>query len=272
MSVNDYIASLQRVEGVSLRVEESVAEPQVVLNPASLAVEVAAGAKLRMVVVHDDPTTADLRFTLAEGAQVEMVELFRAEAFAEMQVEQAASSRFKLTTVELGAARAAYTINLNGAFAESEVNGVLTVGDKEYAVMHLRTNHNVADCHSSSVVRGLAGGEAVGEFRGMVYVAPDAQRTDAYQQNRNMLLSETARIDTLPQLEIYADDVKCSHGATVGQMDQEALYYMRQRGLSEAQARRVQLAGFVGDLVMQCGCEELCAALLAALEHKLERI
>lgn len=82
--------------------------------------------------------------------------------------------------------------------------------------MKLRTGHNVADCRSNSYIKGAAGGQAVGEFCGLVYVAPDAQRTDARQQSRNILLSETARITTQPQLEIYADDVKCSHGATVG--------------------------------------------------------
>ena len=86
---------------------------------------------------------------------------------------------------------------------------------QEHCVVRLRTNHNVPDCRSNSYIKGVAGGTAVGEFCGLVYVAPDAQRTDAQQQNRNILLSETARITTQPQLEIYADDVKCSHGATV---------------------------------------------------------
>ena len=123
----------------------------------------------------------------------------------------------------------------------------------------------------SSYIKGVAGGTAVGEFCGLVYVAPDAQRTDAQQQNRNILLSETARITTQPQLEIYADDVKCSHGATVGQMDSEAILYMRQRGLSEAQARRVQIEGFVGDVVRRCGIEPLCEAAMEAVVAKLEK-
>ena len=106
----------------------------------------------------------------------------------------------------------------------------------------------------------------------MVYVAPDAQRTDARQQSRNILLSETARITTQPQLEIYADDVKCSHGATVGQMDAEAILYMRQRGLSEAQARRLQIEGFVGDVVVRCGIEPLCGAILELASAKMEKL
>ena len=142
---------------------------------------------------------------------------------------------------------------------------------QEHCVVRLRTNHNVPDCRSNSYIKGVAGGTAVGEFCGLVYVAPDAQRTDAQQQNRNILLSETARITTQPQLEIYADDVKCSHGATVGQMDSEAILYMRQRGLSEAQARGLQIEGFVGDVVRRCGIEPLCEAAMEAVVAKLEK-
>lgn len=108
----------------------------------------------------------------------------------------------------------------------------------------------------------------MGEFGGLVYVAPDAQRTDARQQSRNMLLSRTARITTQPQLEIYADDVKCSHGATVGQMDAEAIYYMRQRGLSEAAARRLQIEGFVGDIVRRSSFEPLHEAVMELVSEK----
>ena len=138
--------------------------------------------------------------------------------------------------------------------------------------MRLHTAHNVSDCRSESCVKGVAGGRAVGEFHGLVYVAQDAQRTDAQQQSRNILLSDTARITTWPQLEIYADDVKCSHGATVGQMDAEAVYYMRQRGLSEAEARRLQIEGFVGDIVRRCGIEPLGEALLEAVAAKMKRM
>lgn len=272
MNLHDYIASLQRVEGAHLRVAESVVEPLLVADAAALTVEVAADCALRLVVLHSRPEPMALHCMLGERAHLVVVEWFEAAAAAEVHASQAAASRLKLTTVALGSATTRCTINLDGPYAESEVNGVFAVGEEEHAVMQIRTNHNVADCRSSSQVRGLAGGRAVGEFRGMVYVAPDAQRTDAYQQNRNMLLSDTARIDTLPQLEIYADDVKCSHGATVGQMDQEAVYYMRQRGIDEQQARRLQLAGFVGDLVMQCGCETLCAALQEELTFKLEKM
>ena len=135
----------------------------------------------------------------------------------------------------------------------------------------MRVSHNVPDCSSRSLVKGVAGGEATGAFQGLVYVAPGAQRTDAQQTSRNVELSTGARIVAKPQLEIYADDVKCTHGATVGQMDDEAILYMRQRGLSEAQARGVQIEGFVGDVVRRCGIEPLCEAAMEAVVAKLEK-
>jgi len=213
-----------------------------------------------------------LTLTLAEGAQLELTELFTAEAFAEVSVKQAARSRCRLTTVLLSSANASYRIDLDGADAENELGGVFLAAGEEHCVLKLHTAHNVADCRSDSYVKGVAGGQAVGEFCGMVYVAPDAQRTDARQQSRNILLSRTARITTQPQLEIYADDVKCSHGATVGQMDAEAILYMRQRGLNEAQARRLQIEGFVGDVVTRCGIEPLCGAILERAAAKIETL
>ena len=86
-------------------------------------------------------------------------------------------------------------------------------------------------------------------FGGRIYVAPDAQKTEAYQQNNNIVLGEAGRAMTQPQLEIYADDVRCSHGATVGQLDAEAIYYMRQRGIPEEAAKALMLNGFIGEIL-----------------------
>ena len=110
----------------------------------------------------------------------------------------------------------------------------------------------------------------MGEFYGLVYVAQDAQRTVARQTNRNIEIGPDAKIITKPQLEIYADDVKCSHGATVGQMDSDAIMYMRQRGLSEQQARRMQIEGFVNDIVLQAG--DIGQVLAEELTSKLETL
>ena len=267
----DIIRGFRTAEGEVFRVAGTESEPFAAVDPRRMRVEVAAGASLRLAVLHTSPEVSALEIVLEEDARLVLTELFVSEAFAEVTVKQAARSLCHITAVQLSSANASYTVDLDGPGAESLLGGAFLAAGQEHCVVRLRTNHNVPDCRSNSYIKGVAGGTAVGEFCGLVYVAPDAQRTDAQQQNRNILLSETARITTQPQLEIYADDVKCSHGATVGQMDSEAILYMRQRGLSEAQARGLQIEGFVGDVVRRCGIEPLCEAAMEAVVAKLEK-
>lgn len=268
----DIIRGFRTAQGEVFRVSGTEGTPFAALDPRRMRIEVAAGASARLVVLHMSPGMSSLDIALAEDARFELTEIFVSEAFAGVAVKQAARSLCRITAVQLSSANASYTVDLDGRGAESLLGGVFLAAGQEHCVVRLRTNHNVPDCRSNSYIKGVASGSAVGEFCGLVYVAPDAQRTDAQQQNRNILLSETARITTQPQLEIYADDVKCSHGATVGQMDSEAILYMRQRGLSEAQARRLQIEGFVGDVVRRCGVEPLCEAMMDAVIAKMEEL
>ena len=273
MTINEYITTGLRFEPVADRPFEGVDERvQWLANPESVTITLAPQASLKLLVLCTEPQSCALNVVLNEGAHLTMATLFVADAKVTCHVEANTLSRLRLTSLQNGSSSADYTVDLGGAEADSVVNALFALGGEERSRLSVRTNHLVPDCHSSSEVRGLAGGESVGSFEGMVYVAPDAQHTEAFQQNRNMLLSPTARIDTKPQLEIYADDVMCSHGATVGQMDQEAIYYMRQRGLDDLQARRLQLTGFADDLVMRCGCDELCGLLLDELNKKLDTI
>lgn len=271
-ALEDIIRDFHAIEGETLHVEGTQPTPRVAVDPRQLRVEAAADASLQLVVVHRSPEVSTLQLDLSEGAQVTLTEIFTAEAFAEVEIRQAARSTCRITAVQLASANASYRIDLNGCEAENTLGGLFLAAGDEHCVIKLRTNHNVADCRSDSYVKGVAGGCSTGEFCGLVYVAPDAQHTDARQQNRNLLLSETAHITTQPQLEIYADDVKCSHGATVGQMDTDAILYMRQRGLSQAQARLLQIEGFAADVVHKCGVEPLCEALMERLTDKLENM
>lgn len=148
-----------------------------------------------------------------------------------------------------GDARFALRTDLAGDFAEAGLWGLYLASDRQTADVELTMNHLMPDCRSNQLVKGIAAGEATGVFTGMVYVARDAQRTDAGQHNRNLLLDDTAHIYTRPQLEIYADDVKCGHGATVGRLNDEEIYYMRQRGIPEREARRMQMEGFINDVI-----------------------
>ena len=271
-AILDIIRDFRTAQGEVFRIEGTQDGPYAAVDPRRMRIEAAAGASGRIVVVHTAPDMSSLEVVAAEDARLEITEVFLAEAFAEVAVKQSARSLCRLTAVQLTSANVSYTIDLDGRDAENMLGGVFLAGGEEPCVVKLRTNHNVPDCRSNSYIKGVAGGSARGEFCGLVYVAPDAQHTDAQQQNRNILLSETAHIATQPQLEIYADDVKCSHGATVGQMDSEAVLYMRQRGLSEVQARRLQIEGFVGDVVRRCGVEPLCETMMEAVRAKMEKL
>jgi Fe-S cluster assembly protein SufD len=173
-----------------------------------------------------------------------------------------------MTSVIVAGSSLDYVADMNGRYASNVLRAAYVIGGQERASVNVRVNHNAEDCKSNSLVKGVAGGSAVGEFEGMVYVALDAQRTDAVQTSRNIEIGRGAHIVAKPQLEIYADDVKCSHGATVGQLDGEAVLYMRQRGLSLEQAKRLQIEGFVGDVVSQAGIfgEVLSQELASKLE------
>ncbi|HJI19097.1 MAG: SufD family Fe-S cluster assembly protein [Alistipes sp.] len=266
--------AFRQVDGRLLRVTRACAAglPFAAVDPDRLSVEVEAGVEAALVVLHGSPDETSIDVRLAEGASLALTEIFVSEAFVECRIRQEARSRCSVMTAMFSSANVRYRTDLDGAGAESELDGVFVAGGDEHCVVELRTAHNVPDCRSRSAVKGVAGGRALGEFRGLVYVAPDAQRTDARQQSRNVLLGAEARIDTKPQLEIYADDVKCTHGATVGMMDNEAILYMRQRGLSLQQARSLQIEGFVDDIVLRCPLDAVREALVGAVAEKLEKM
>ena len=266
--------AFRQVDGRLLRVTRACAAglPFAAVDPDRLSVEVEAGVEAALVVLHGSPDETSIDVRLAEGASLALTEIFVSEAFVECRIRQEARSRCSVMTAMFSSANVRYRTDLDGAGAESELDGVFVAGGDEHCVVELRTAHNVPDCRSRSAVKGVAGGRALGEFRGLVYVAPDAQRTDARQQSRNVLLGAEARIDTKPQLEIYADDVKCTHGATVGMMDNEAILYMRQRGLSLQQARSLQIEGFVDEIVLRCPLDAVREALVGAVAEKLEKM
>jgi Fe-S cluster assembly protein SufD len=122
---------------------------------------------------------------------------------------------------------------------------------------YMKVEHLSPHCASRQVYKGILDSQAHGVFHGRIIVHKDAQKTDAKQTNMNLLLSEDAQIDTKPQLEIYADDVKCTHGATVGQIDDEAIFYLRSRGIPEASARALLLHAFAGDMLQRVKVEPI---------------
>ena len=136
---------------------------------------------------------------------------------------------------------------LAGEGAECLINGLFMVNSGQTMDNYMLVEHAAPHCASRQFYNGVLNGQGHGVFHGRIIVHKDAQKTDAKQTNRNLLLSDDAQIDTKPQLEIYADDVKCTHGATIGQFDDNALFYLRSRGLAEAAARHVLLLAFANE-------------------------
>jgi Fe-S cluster assembly protein SufD len=153
--------------------------------------------------------------------------------------------------VTLGAALARHDITtvLAGAGAELVLNGLYLLNDAQHADHHTVIDHAQPHCASHEYFNGVLAGRARGVFNGRIIVRPGAQRTDSKQTNNNLLLSTEARADSQPQLEIYADDVKCTHGSTVGPIDPTQLYYLRSRGLSPDAARGILTYGFGAEIL-----------------------
>ena len=139
--------------------------------------------------------------------------------------------------------------DLVGPGASLDLAGLYLCPDSEQLDLRLLVRHSVGGCVSRQLFKGLVGGTARAAFDGLVYVAQDAQKTEAYQENHTILLSDDARVETRPQLEIYADDVQCSHGATTGYLNPEELFYLRSRGIPEAEARRLQMVAFLAPVL-----------------------
>jgi hypothetical protein len=175
-----------------------------------------------------------------------------------------------------GPARLSLEVDLAGEGAEFHLHALYVASgageSAGRADIDVRVNHLVPGCVSRQLIKGVAAGTATGSFAGMVHVAPGALHTDAVQRNQNLQLSDTAHIFTRPQLEIYADDVQCSHCATIGRLDEEAVYYMRQRGVSEAEARRMQLQGFAGEIINHCPSEGWRKTLAVRIGAIIDRL
>lgn len=160
-------------------------------------------------------------------------------------------------------------VNLNGKGSYLSLNGLGLGRDKEKIQNHTFINHNVAGANSNELFKYVLNDHAEGDFYGLIKVLKDAQQTQAYQSNRNLCLSKTARMFTRPQLEIYADDVKCNHGSTVGQLDDNALFYMRARGIDPEEARMLLMFAFVHDVLDNVRIEPLKDRLQLLIERRL---
>ncbi len=165
------------------------------------------------------------------------------------QVYQARSSTFNATTISLTGSLIRNNLNvvLDDEHCEANMNGLYLLDGHQHVDNQTVVDHKKPNSLSNELYKGILGGSSTGVFNGKIYVRPDAQKTNAFQSNKNILLTDEASINAKPQLEIWADDVKCSHGATTGQLDEEQLFYLRSRGIGQQEARSLLLYAFALD-------------------------
>lgn len=220
-------------------------------------------------------TTAVTEILMGPGAVVDHVKVQRetAEAFhmASMFVHLHRASTFTSQAITFGGriARNDITATLAGDGAECTLNGLYVADDDTLVDTHTTIDHAMPHCPSHEVYKGILTGRAKGVFNGKIIVRPDAQKTDAKQTNKVLLLSGDASINTKPQLEIFADDVKCTHGAAIGQLDDDQLFYLRARGIGEQDARNMLIHAFASDVLNGIKHEGVRARLEEVLVEKL---
>lgn len=187
-------------------------------------------------------------------------------------LQLAARAHYRGVGLAVGGAwsRTDWNVVFSGEHAQCHLKGLYVVGDRQLIDNHLDVKHAVPDCASTEDFRGVLNGSGRGVFDGRILVARDAQKTDAHLTNKNLLLSRQAEVDTKPQLEIYADDVACSHGTTVGQIEAETLFYLRSRGIPEAQAQRMICMGFASAVFEDCPIAPLSDYLERRVGKRLE--
>ena len=214
-------------------------------------VEVGAGASVEYVSIQREP---DHRYHVSNLA-----------------VTQDRDSSFSAHSFCLGGAlvRNDLSVLLAGEGAECRLDGLFVAGGRQLIDNHTLVDHAVPHCTSRETYKGILGGESRGIFRGRILVRPDAQQTSAQQSNPNLLIGAGAEVDTKPQLEIHADDVKCSHGSSIGQIDAQALFYLRSRGLSAETARDLLMRAFAQEILRALPVPALADALDDVLQERL---
>ncbi|MCB0402903.1 MAG: Fe-S cluster assembly protein SufD [Flavobacteriales bacterium] len=208
-------------------------------------------------------TNSIAEFYVAENASVEYnkIQSFGPDNYqiATEQVYQESNSRFTVNTATFNGTlmRNNLNVEVNGTYCETNLGGLYLGKGKDHIDNHTVIDHKQPHCNSNEVYKGVLDDESTGVFNGKVFVRQDAQITNAFQQNNNILLSDNATVNSKPELEIYADDVKCSHGSTTGQIDDEAIFYLQSRGISKRNAINLMINAFAKDALEKITIEAL---------------
>ncbi|MDK2772236.1 MAG: Fe-S cluster assembly protein SufD [Flavobacterium sp.] len=186
-------------------------------------------------------------------------------------IAQKQESRVAVHTFSFGGNITRNNLNFyhQGERIDSTLKGITIIGDKQHVDHYTLVHHAQPNCESHQNYKGIYGDSATGVFNGKIYVEKEAQKTDAFQQNNNILVSEKATINAKPQLEIFADDVKCSHGCTIGQLDESAMFYMQQRGIPKKEARALLMYAFTDEVMESVKIPELKQRITKIIANKL---
>ena len=279
VSLADGAAADRPIELVFLA---SAAKGDVVAHPRVL---VRCGRESRATIVESyvslgdgaTLTNAVAEVVLAEGAELRHVRVAsegeRASHVATTQVAQGRDSRYRALSVVFGEAFLRHNLGVRceAEGAECSLDGLYVAGGRGFIDNHTEIDHAAPHTTSRELYKGVLGGHAKAVFNGKVIVRPDAQKTDAQQTNKNLLVSAHAEIDTKPELQISADDVKCSHGAAIGQLDPQALFYLKSRGIGDAKGRRLLVHAFANEMIERFGESEVAPHLARALDERILR-
>jgi len=222
-------------------------------------------------------TNAVTEIVAGEGAHVDhyKIESESVDAFhvGTVQIHQERSSNVIARSVSIGGSlvRSEVNVALSGEGASLTLDGLFVLGDGQHVDNHTVIDHVKPHCDSLELYKGILDDKSRGIFDGTIIVRPDAQKTNSRQVNRNLLLSEAAIIDSKPTLEIHNDDVKCSHGSTIGQIDEEALFYLRARGISEEEARNLLIYAFASEIVDRMKIDAVKEQIRAAMFRRLPK-
>lgn len=255
-----------------------VADENAAIFPHVLVIA-GAGSKATIVESYDSPgksfTNSAIQIAVADNANITHYRVQRdgidAYNIGTTEVSLGRGSRYDSTNINLGSALSRHDIDLKfkAEGGEAFVDGLYMLNGSQHHDTHSIIDHQVPNCTSHQTYKGVLNDTSRGVFNGKVFVRENAHGTDAQQSNKNLLLSDNARVDTKPQLEIFNDDVKCAHGATVGQFEEEELFYLLTRGLPMTLAKNLLTYGFAEEVINKIGIESIKAELDAAVLNRL---
>jgi Fe-S cluster assembly protein SufD len=279
---------------ITIAAKEKIDEPILLLFVSSGRIQGAISNPRILIVAHERSeakvvekyvtlgdqthfTNVVTELILEESARIEHCKIqdesLNAFHVATISAHQKRNSHLLTHSISLGASIARNNVIpvLDAEGCECIMNGLYLTRDTQLVDHHTAIHHAKPNCNSHEFYHGILDGKSQGVFNGKIFVRPDAQKTDAKQTNRNLLLSEEATINTKPQLEIFADDVKCTHGATVGQLEDEHIFYLRARGIGKEMARRMLVHAFASDIVNRISMEEIRLELDDLFYERFER-